>query len=332
MFDKFSSNEYFEKLNKYFRAVNYVSAAQLYLLDNPLLKTKLKAEDVKKKIVGHWGTVPGQNFIYTHCNRVINKYGLNMLLVSGPGHGGNFFVANSYLEGTYSEFYPEITQDKKGLQKLFKQFSFPGGIGSHATPEQPGSIHEGGELGYSLAHSFGAVFDNPNLIVTTIVGDGEAETGPLATAWHGNKFVNPKKDGAVLPVLHLNGYKISNPTVLSRISKDELVSRMFTKYTDFEINFEAKDCIKILENNESNRVKKIKIGNKELTGVEARKLFGLKSAKFSFEIVENEIIFFVIGYGHGVGLSQSGSDSLAKQGYDYISIIKHYYKDVQITE
>jgi len=226
MFDKFSSNKYFEKLDKYFRAVNYVSAAQLYLLNNPLLKTKLKAEDVKKKIVGHWGTVPGQNFIYTHCNRVINKYGLNMLLVSGPGHGGNFFVANSYLEGTYSEFYPEISQDKKGMQKLFKQFSFPGGIGSHATPEQPGSIHEGGELGYSLAHSFGAVFDNPNLIVTTIVGDGEAETGPLATAWHGNKFVNPKKDGAVLPVLHLNGYKISNPTVLSRISKDELRSLM----------------------------------------------------------------------------------------------------------
>ena len=226
MLDKFSSNEYFEKLDKYFRAVNYVAAAQLYLLDNPLLKTKLKAEEVKKKIVGHWGTVPGQNFVYAHCNRVINKYGLNMMLVSGPGHGGNFFVANSYLEGTYTEFYPEITQDKKGMQKLFKQFSFPGGIGSHVTPEQPGSIHEGGELGYSLAHSFGAVFDNPNLIVTTIVGDGEAETGPLATSWHGNKFVNPKKDGAVLPVLHLNGYKISNPTVLSRISKEELTALM----------------------------------------------------------------------------------------------------------
>lgn len=224
MLDKFSSNEYFEKLDKYFRAVNYVSVGQLYLLNNPLLKTKLKPEDVKKKIIGHWGTVPGQNFVYTHCNRVINKYGLNMLLVTGPGHGGNFFVANSYLEGTYSEFYPEISQDKKGLIRLFKQFSFAGGIGSHATPELPGSIHEGGELGYSLAHSFGAVLDNPNLIVTTIVGDGEAETGPLATSWHGNKFLNPKKDGAVLPVLHLNGYKISNPTVLSRIPKEELTS------------------------------------------------------------------------------------------------------------
>lgn len=222
MFDKFSTNEYFEKLDKYFRAANYVSVAQLYLKNNPLLKTKLKREDVKEKIVGHWGTVPGQNFVYAHCNRVINKYGLNMMLVSGPGHGGNFFVANSYLEGTYSEFYPEISQDKSGLTKLCKRFSFAGGIGSHLTPELPGSIHEGGELGYSLAHSFGAVLDNPNLIVTTIVGDGEAETGPLATSWHGNKFLNPKKDGAVLPVLHLNGYKISNPTVLSRIPKKEL--------------------------------------------------------------------------------------------------------------
>lgn len=224
MIDKFSSNEYFEKLDKYFRAVNYVSVGQLYLLDNPLLKTKLKPEHVKNKIIGHWGTVPGQNFIYTHCNRVINKYGLNMLLVSGPGHGGNFFVANSYLEGTYSEFYPEISQDKKGLTKLFKRFSFAGGIGSHATPDLPGSIHEGGELGYSLVHSFGAVLDNPNLIVTTVVGDGEAETAPIATSWHCNKFLNPKKDGAVLPVLHLNGYKICNPTILSRISKEELTN------------------------------------------------------------------------------------------------------------
>ena len=224
--DQFSTKEYFDKIDKYFRAVNYISAAQLYLLDNPMLERPLKIEDVKKKIVGHWGTVPGQNFIYTHCNRVICKYDLNMILVSGPGHGGNFFVANSYLEGSYSEFYPEVSQDEKGMKKLFKQFSFPGGISSHVAPEVPGSINEGGELGYSLAHSFGAVLDNPNLICTCIVGDGEAETGPLATSWHGNKFINPKTDGAVLPVLHLNGYKISNPTVLSRISKKELISLM----------------------------------------------------------------------------------------------------------
>jgi len=224
--DIYSTKEYFSTLNKYFRAVNYLSAAQLYLLENPLLKEKLTADQIKKKIVGHWGTVPGQNFIYTHCNRVINKYDLNMMLISGPGHGGNFFVANSYLEGTYSETYPEVNFTKEGMTKLCKQFSFPGGIGSHVTPETPGSIHEGGELGYSLAHAFGAVFDNPNLIATTIVGDGEAETGPLATSWHGNKFLNPANDGAVLPILHLNGYKISNPTVLSRISKQELKSLM----------------------------------------------------------------------------------------------------------
>lgn len=225
----FSSKNYFDTLNKYFRAANYISAAQLYLLDNPLLTRKLKRTDVKKKIVGHWGTVPGQNFIYAHCDRVIKKYDLDMLLVSGPGHGGNFFVANSYLEGTYSEFYPEISQDKEGMTKLFKQFSFPGGISSHVAPEVPGSIHEGGELGYSLAHAFGAVLDNPELIVTTIVGDGEAETGPLATSWHSNKFINPAKDGAVLPILHLNGYKISNPTVLSRVSKKELI-KLFEGY------------------------------------------------------------------------------------------------------
>ena len=225
----FSSKNYFDALNKYFRAANYISAAQLYLLDNPLLTRKLKRTDVKKKIVGHWGTVPGQNFIYAHCDRVIKKYDLDMLLVSGPGHGGNFFVANSYLEGTYSEFYPEISQDKEGMTKLFKQFSFPGGISSHVAPEVPGSIHEGGELGYSLAHAFGAVLDNPELIVTTIVGDGEAETGPLATSWHSNKFINPAKDGAVLPILHLNGYKISNPTVLSRVSKKELI-KLFEGY------------------------------------------------------------------------------------------------------
>ena len=218
------SQEYLEKMDKYFRAVNFISATQLYLLDNPLLERPLKSTDIKKKIVGHWGTVPGQNFIYTHLNRIIKQHDLNMLLISGPGHGGNFFVANSYLEGHYSEVYPEITQDKDGLKKLNKQFSFPKGIGSHVDPKTPGSMHEGGELGYSLAHAFGAVFDNPNLIATCIIGDGEAETGPLATSWQSNKFLNPQTDGIVLPILHLNGYKINNPTVLARISKDELTA------------------------------------------------------------------------------------------------------------
>lgn len=218
----FESKEYFEKLDKYFRATNYLSAAQLYLLDNPLLKEPLLPKHVKKKIVGHWGTVPGQNFVYAHCNRVINKYDLNMMLISGPGHGGNFFISNSYLEGVYSEVYPKCSQDKAGMTRLCKQFSFPCGVSSHVAPETPGSIHEGGELGYSLLHAFGAAFDNKDLIVTTIVGDGEAETGPLASSWHSNKFLNPAKDGAVLPILHLNGYKISNPTVLARISKMEL--------------------------------------------------------------------------------------------------------------
>lgn len=223
MKDKFSSLQYFEKLNKYWDAANYLSVAQLYLLDNPLLREhELCLKDVKQKLVGHWGTAPGQNFIYAHCNRIINKFDLDMILISGPGHGGNFLTANSYLEGVYSKVYPEISQDKKGMTKLCKQFSFPGGIGSHCVPETPGSIHEGGELGYSLAHAFGAVLDNPNLIAATIVGDGEAETGPLATSWFGNKFINPKTDGVVLPILHLNGYKISNPTVLSRLSNKEL--------------------------------------------------------------------------------------------------------------
>ena len=208
----------------YFRAANYISACQLYLLDNPLLKRPLKASDIKKKIVGHWGTVPGQNFIYTHLDRVINKYDLDMIYISGPGHGGNFMIANTYLEGSYTEKYPNITQDEAGLQKLFKQFSFPGGVPSHVAPETPGSIHEGGELGYSLSHAFGAVFDNPNLIAACVVGDGEAETGPLATSWHGIKFLNKKTDGAVLPILHLNGYKISNPTIFSRMSNEELAS------------------------------------------------------------------------------------------------------------
>ncbi len=218
----YSQDEYFENLDKYFRAANYLSATQLYLLDNPLLTRPLKNSDIKKKIVGHWGTVPGQNFVYTHLNRIVNKYNLNALLISGPGHGGNFFVANSYLEGVYSEVYPKITQDEKGLKKLNKQFSFPGGISSHVAPETPGSMHEGGELGYSLAHAFGAAFDNPDLVACCIVGDGEAETGALATSWQSNKFLNPTRDGFVLPILHLNGYKINNPTVLSRIPKSEL--------------------------------------------------------------------------------------------------------------
>ena len=211
-------------LDKYFRTANYISACQLYLLDNPLLKRPLSFDDIKKKIVGHWGTVPGQNFIWTHLNRIINKYDLNMIYLSGPGHGGNFFVANAYIEGSYTEKYPFITMDESGLKKLFKQFSFPGGIPSHVAPETPGSIHEGGELGYSLAHAFGAVLDNPNLIATCVIGDGEAETGPLATSWHGIKFLNRKSDGVVLPILHLNGYKISNPTLFSRMTDEELGS------------------------------------------------------------------------------------------------------------
>ena len=218
------SSEELDTINKYFNATNYLAVGQLYLKDNPLLKRPLTFDDVKKNVVGHFGTVPGQNFIYTHLNRIINKYDLDMILLSGPGHGGNFFVANSYLEGTYSEVYPNITEDESGMQKLFKQFSFPGGVSSHVAPETPGSIHEGGELGYSLSHAFGAILDNPNLIATCIVGDGEAETGPLATSWHYNKFLNPITDGAIIPILHLNGYKISNPTVLSRISEDELIS------------------------------------------------------------------------------------------------------------
>lgn len=213
-----------EMIDKYFRAANYLSACQLYLLDNPLLKRELKKEDIKKKIVGHWGTVPSQNFIYAHLNRLIKDNNLNMIYVSGPGHGGNSPLSNVYLEGTYSEIYPEITQDEEGLKKFFRQFSFPGGVPSHAAPETPGSINEGGELGYSLAHSFGAVLDNPSLLVACVIGDGEAETGPLATSWHGNKFINPKSDGIVLPILNLNGYKISNPTVFGRMSEKELGS------------------------------------------------------------------------------------------------------------
>ena len=214
----------FEILDKYFRAANYLSAAQLYLLDNPLLKEPLKKEHIKNNIVGHWGTVPGQNFIYTHLNRVITKYDLNMIYISGPGHGGNAMISNTYLEGSYSDIYPNITKDEEGLKKLFKQFSFPKGVSSHVAPETPGSINEGGELGYSLSHAFGAILDNKDLIAACVVGDGEAETGPLATSWHINKFINPKEDGAVLPILHLNGYKISNPTIFSRITNEELLN------------------------------------------------------------------------------------------------------------
>ena len=213
-----------ERIDAYWRAANYLSVGQIYLFDNPLLKRPLVLSDIKRMLLGHWGTTPGQNFIYVHLNRVIKRDNLNMIYISGPGHGGPAVVANTYLEGSYSEIYPAISQDEAGLQKLFLQFSFPGGIPSHASPETPGSIHEGGELGYSLSHAFGAVFDNPDLIAACVVGDGEAETGPLATAWHSNKFLNPATDGVVLPILHLNGYKIANPALLARISRDELQS------------------------------------------------------------------------------------------------------------
>ena len=216
------SRELLQKMDAYWRAANYISVGQLYLHDNPLLREPLKLSHVKSMLLGHWGTTPGQNFIYVHLNRIIKKYDLNMIYISGPGHGGPALVGNTYLEGTYSEIYPNITQDEAGLKKLFTQFSFPGGIPSHVSPECPGSIHEGGELGYSLSHAFGAVFDNPELIVACVIGDGEAETGPLATSWHSNKFLNPVTDGAVLPILHLNGYKIANPTVLARIEPREL--------------------------------------------------------------------------------------------------------------
>ena len=216
------SPEEYRLINAYWRAANYLSVGQIYLYDNPLLREPLVLEHIKHMLLGHWGTTPGQNFIYAHLNRVIKKFDLDMIFISGPGHGGPAVVANTYLEGTYSEVYPNISADEIGLKKLFTQFSFPGGISSHASPQTPGSIHEGGELGYSLSHAFGAVFDNPELIVACVIGDGEAETAPLATAWHSNKFLNPLTDGVVLPILHLNGYKIANPTVLARISPEEL--------------------------------------------------------------------------------------------------------------
>jgi xylulose-5-phosphate/fructose-6-phosphate phosphoketolase len=210
------------KINAYWRAANYLSVGQIYLFDNPLLTEPLRLEHVKPRLLGHWGTTPGLNFIYAHCNRAIKKYDLNMIYICGPGHGGPGMVANTYLEGTYSEFFPNIARDVEGMKRLFTQFSFPGGIPSHAAPETPGSINEGGELGYSLLHAYGAVFDNPDLIACCVIGDGEAETGPLATSWHSNKFLNPARDGAVIPILHLNGYKIAGPTVLARIPKEEL--------------------------------------------------------------------------------------------------------------
>lgn len=213
-----------EKMNAYWRAANYLSVGQIYLLDNPLLKRPLSKEHIKPRLLGHWGTTPGLNFIYVHLNRLIKNEDLSVIYLAGPGHGGPGLVANTYLEGTYTEYYPNITQDEDGLKRLFKQFSFPGGIPSHVAPETPGSIHEGGELGYAVSHAYGAAFDNPDLIVACVVGDGEAETGPLAAAWHSNKFLNPARDGAVLPILHLNGFKIANPTVLSRISHEELES------------------------------------------------------------------------------------------------------------
>lgn len=218
------TSEEVEKINAYWQAANYLSVGQIYLLDNPLLREPLKLEHIKSRLLGHWGTTPGLNFIYVHLNRVINKYDLNVIYITGPGHGGPGLVANTYLEGTYSEVYPDISQDAAGMKKLFTQFSFPGGIPSHVAPETPGSIHEGGELGYSLLHAYGAVFDNPDLMACCVIGDGEAETGALAASWHSNKFLNPVHDGVVLPILHLNGYKISNPTILARISEEELTS------------------------------------------------------------------------------------------------------------
>ncbi len=221
--------EELHKIDAYWRAANYLSVGQIYLLDNPLLRENLKKEHVKPRLLGHWGTTPGLNFIYVHCNRIIKNHDLNMIYITGPGHGGPGLIANTWLEGSYSEFFPNIPMDIDGMKKLFKQFSFPGGVGSHVTAETPGSIHEGGELGYALSHAYGAAYDNPDLIVCCVVGDGEAETGPLATAWHSNKFLNPANDGAVLPILHLNGYKIANPTLLARLGHDEL-KNLFVGY------------------------------------------------------------------------------------------------------
>ena len=220
------SRQDIDRMNAYWRAANFLSVGQIYLKDNPLLERPLILEDVKPRLLGHWGTTPGLNFLYVHWNRLIRERDLNMIYIIGPGHGGPGLVANTYLEGSYTEAYPHIEQNKDGIKRLFRQFSWPYGIPSHVAPETPGSIHEGGELGYSLVHAYGAAFDNPDLIVACVVGDGEAETGPLATSWHSNKFLNPVTDGAVLPILHLNGYKIANPTVLARIPHAELEDLM----------------------------------------------------------------------------------------------------------
>src|SRR6187200_2817677 len=216
------SDDVLSQIDGWWRAANYLSVGQIYLLDNPLLRTPLVRDDVKPRLLGHWGTTPGLNFLYAHLNRVIKQRDTSMIYIIGPGHGGPAIVANAYMEGTYSEVYPNMSQDEEGMKRLFKQFSFPGGIPSHVAPETPGSIHEGGELGYAVSHAYGAAYDNPDLIVACVVGDGEAETGPLATSWHSNKFLNPARDGCVLPILHLNGYKIANPCFLARIPKEEL--------------------------------------------------------------------------------------------------------------
>lgn len=217
-------SEELQRMNAYWRAANYLSVGQIYLLDNPLLREPLRPSHLKPRLLGHWGTTPGLNFIYVHLNRIIKARSRPTLFITGPGHGGPALVANTYLEGSYSEHYPEVSQDLAGMRKLFRQFSFPGGIPSHVAPEVPGSIHEGGELGYSLSHAYGAAFDNPELLVACVIGDGEAESGPLAASWHSNKFLNPRHDGAVLPILHLNGYKIANPALLDRIPREELES------------------------------------------------------------------------------------------------------------
>src|SRR3978361_1877376 len=223
------TDEVLAQLDGWWRAANYLSVGQIYLLANPLLRTPLSRDDVKPRLLGHWGTTPGLNFIYAHLNRAIKAREQSTIYVTGPGHGGPGLVANAYLDGTYSEVYSDITQDVEGMRRLFRQFSFPGGIPSHVAPEAPGSIHEGGELGYALAHAYGAAFDNPGLIVACVVGDGEAETGPLAASWHSNKFINPRRDGAFLPILHLNGYKIASPTIFGRMSDDTL-RQLFTGY------------------------------------------------------------------------------------------------------
>ncbi|MGD9513594.1 MAG: phosphoketolase, partial [Mycolicibacterium sp.] len=229
-----------DQLDRWWRAANYLSVGQIYLLDNPLLRTPLTRDDVKPRLLGHWGTTPGLNFLYAHLNRAIKERGQSTIYLTGPGHGGPGLVANAYLDGTYSEIYSDITQDAEGMRRLFRQFSFPGGIPSHVAPETPGSIHEGGELGYALSHAYGAAFDNPDLLVAAVVGDGEAETGPLATSWHSNKLVNAGKDGVVLPILHLNGYKIANPTLLARIPTEELRS-LLTGYGHHPYFFEVPD-------------------------------------------------------------------------------------------